>query len=507
MRRRPTATLLLVVALLATACGARLTDDQREFALQGVGSEATGTGTGTGAGTAPDPDVADPDGLAADPGDPQVADPDGEEAGADAVEANGEGAAVSADGNGGDGGDGDGEDAGEGQPTDTRSMPPGGNGGATDVGVSEEEIVLANISDISGAVPGLFEPEQLAAQAYVEYFGAAEGTIYGRELSFLPLDSQMSAGANRAASIEACDRAFATVGSMSAFDGGAAPVIDECGIPDIRTAATEPPMQVVGNAFPVEVVKPDMLPIGEYEWIAEQFPSAPQNAAYLYIAGEVTQAFGEKVRQITSEQLGWEWTYVQEIDIAETDYGGFAREMNSRGVEYVTFQGDPSQAARLASAMRQQGFEPDIFHLEANAYTPTYIERAPEAVEGTYITITSVMVEEAMETNEELQRYAQFLQQVAPGEQPTGLGMKSWSAGMLFTELAKQIGPELTREAMLDALAGIEGWDGGGMHPPMDIGAQEPSPCFTIIQVQGGEFQRVHPAEGFDCSSTVARMD
>ncbi len=503
MRRRPTATLLLVVALLATACGARLTDEQREFALRGIGSETTGTGTGAaGDPAAPGADPDDPDAPTADGEGPEVAAPDGTEANGTVAPENGLQAAADDD-TADTGGDADAE--GNGQPTDTRSMPPGGNGGATDVGVTEEEIVLANISDISGAVPGLFEPEQLAAHAYVEYFTAAEGTIYGRELSFLPLDSQMSAGANRAASIEACDRAFAAIGSMSAFDAGAAPVIDECGIPDIRTAATEPPMQRVGNAFPVEVVVPDQLPVGEYQWIQEQFPTAAQNAAYLYIAGEVTQAFSEKVIETTSAHLGWEWTYVQEIDIAETDYAGFAREMDNRGVEYVTFQGDPSQAARLASAMRQQGFEPEIFHLEANAYTPTYIERAPEAVEGTYITITSVMVEEALDTNEELQRYAQFLNQVAPGEQPTNLGMKAWSAGMLFTKLAKEIGPELTREKMLEALAEVEGWDGGGMHPPADVGAQQPNSCFTMIQVQDAEFQRVHPADGFDCSGDVAR--
>ena len=501
MKRWRTVTLLALLGLVA-ACGARLTDEQREFALRGVGAQESAAQPGPGGGPAPtDPVLADA--VAVDAASPDVAVPEDADGGGDASPQAAQ-AAPGGDGEADAGGETD--DGGE-QPTDTRSMPPGGNGGATDTGVSDGEIVLANISDVSGAVPGLFEPEQLAAQAYVEYFTASRGTLFGRQLTYLPMDSQLSAGANRAASIEACERAFAAVGSMSAFDAGGAPVIDECGIPDIRTAATQPPMQVVDSAFPISVTDPDLQPIGEYEWLTENFPSATQNAAYLYIAGEVTAAATAKVRRATTEALGWEWTYVQEIDIAETDYGGFAREMNSRGVEYVTFQGDPSQAARLASAMRQQGFEPDIFHLEANAYTPTYIERAPEAVEGTYITITSVMVEEAMETNEELQRYAQFLQQVAPGEQPTGLGMKSWSAGMLFTELAKQIGPELTREAMLDALAGIEGWDGGGMHPPMDIGAQEPSPCFTIIQVQGGEFQRVHPAEGFDCSSTVARMD
>ena len=496
MKRWRTVTLLALLGLVA-ACGARLTDEQREFALRGVGAQESAAQPGPGGGPAPtDPVLADA--VAVDAASPDVAVPEDADGGGDASPQAAQ-AAPGGDGEADAGGETD--DGGE-QPTDTRSMPPGGNGGATDTGVSDGEIVLANISDVSGAVPGLFEPEQLAAQAYVEYFTASRGTLFGRQLTYLPMDSQLSAGANRAASIEACERAFAAVGSMSAFDAGGAPVIDECGIPDIRTAATQPPMQVVDSAFPISVTDPDLQPIGEYEWLTENFPSATQNAAYLYIAGEVTAAATAKVRRATTEALGWEWTYVQEIDIAETDYGGFAREMDNRGVEYVTFQGAESQAARLAQAMRQQGFEPAIYHLQANAYTPTLIERAPEAIEGTYITIPSVMVEEAGD-HEELQRYAQFLQQVAPGERPTSLGMYSWSAAKLFVEIAERVGPELTREAVIEELRQVEGWDGGGLHPPIDVGDKRPAGCQIIVQVQDGEFTRVYPDAGFHCGSIV----
>ena len=497
--RHPRTILLLVLLLLVTACGARLTDEQREFALRGPVTDPAGSAAPDTGADGSTPLAVEAEEVREEAADAEVAAPESD---ASEARAQGDGPGPTASEAPASNDAGDDADA---RPTDTRAMPPGGNGGATDIGVSETEIVLANVSDVSGAVPGLFEPEQLAAQAYVAYFTASEGTLFGRQLTYLPMDSQLSTGANRAASIEACDRAFAAVGSMSAFDAGGAPVIDECGIPDIRTAATQPPMQRVDNAFPVEVVVPDRQPLGEYEWVSEQFPSAVQNAAYLYIAGEVTAAATAKVREATSRELGWEWTYVQEIDIAETDYGGFAREMANRGVEYVTFQGDGSQAARLAQAMRQQGFEPAIYHLQSNTYNPTLIERAPEAIEGTYITISTVLVEEA-DDNEELQRYAQFLQQVAPGERPTSLGMKSWSAAKLFVELAKEIGPELTREKMLAALAEVDAWDGGGLHAPTNIGAQEANSCFTIVQVQGGEFTRVYPSQGQDCDGSIARM-
>jgi hypothetical protein len=108
---------------------------------------------------------------------------------------------------------------------------------------------VSNVSDVSGAVPGLFEDAQLAAKAYVAYFTAKEGTIYGASSSCSPSTRGSTPGPPEAPSIQACDQSFASVGSVSAFDQGAAPVIRDCGIPDLRGLSTTNPMKVVPNAF------------------------------------------------------------------------------------------------------------------------------------------------------------------------------------------------------------------------------------------------------------------
>lgn len=501
-RRPPTATLLLVLVLLSAACGARLTDEQRDFALTGPDQPAQlgePAGEPLAEGAPPEEPAAeedDEDQEAAPVADGQAPTPqgardadDGQEPAADAQSAPDDAAQD--------------DDEPDEQPVDTRAMPPEGNGGATDVGVTEDEIVLGNVSDISGAVPGLFESEQLAAQAYLEYFRQTEGTVYGREISYLPLDSQLSAGGNRAASIEACENAFANVGSMSAFDGGGAPVIEECGIPDLRAAAAEPAMQTVDNAHPIAIAQPDKLPLGEFEWVTENYPEATKRAAYLHTAADSAAAYTAKIREATARDLGWEWVYVQEIAVEETNFASFVHEMEERGVRYVAFQGQYQSATRLARAMRQQNFEPDIYHLDAASYVQQLLADGGEAIEGTVVTIMSVPVEEA-EQHEELQLYRRALQQIAPGEEPTMLGMHSWSAAKLAVEVAKEVGPELTRGAFLEELRQVEDWDGGGVHPPADVGAQEPRSCFINVVVRDGRFQRLHPDSGFDCDGSVA---
>src|SRR5690349_13290295 len=83
-----------------------------------------------------------------------------------------------------------------------------GKGGACDgfknqTGITDDTITLANASDISGPVPGLFESAQQGAQAYVEYFNSTSD-ICGRKLKLILLDSKSDAAGDQAAYTRAC---------------------------------------------------------------------------------------------------------------------------------------------------------------------------------------------------------------------------------------------------------------------------------------------------------------
>ena len=105
-------------------------------------------------------------------------------------------------------------------------------------GITNSTITLANVADISGPVPGLFQGAQQAMKAYVAYFNSSS-SICGRKLSVESLDSQTSSGGDQQAATTACSNAFAMVGSMGAFDDGGAATVTQCGIPDLRAASTE----------------------------------------------------------------------------------------------------------------------------------------------------------------------------------------------------------------------------------------------------------------------------
>lgn len=470
---------LLGVSLLSTACGARLTDEQRTDALR--------SGVSSISGVADDGTTTLADGTVVDASDPGAV-PDG----LDTAAGGGSGAPVGGLATAAPGASGA---TASGASADTRAAPAGGNGGATDIGVTADKIVISNVSDISGAVPGLFKDAQDAVKAYVRYFAATEGTIYGRRLELLPLDSRLDTGANRSASLQACNESFAGAGSVSAFDQGGAPVIAECGLPDVRGLATTDQMKAVPSVFPINAAGTGgARNMGVYGYPAQAFPDAVKKAAFLFIDGEVTRDLAEQDIEGAEASLGYDFIYQQAIGLSETNYSPFVQQMKSKGVRYVTFVGAYQQAASLAKTMRQQGFTPDVYAPTVTSYTPEYIKFGGAAVEGSYVAVSPSLIEE-IAGNRELQLYAQFLQQVDPGAMPTGIGQYAWAAARLFVEKAKEIGPNLTRKALLSKLPSVHSYTGGGLFPPEDVGGRVITDCTQFVQVRNGKFVRVEPTQ------------
>jgi ABC-type branched-subunit amino acid transport system substrate-binding protein len=497
---------LAVGALLLTACGSRVSDEERQFVLNSMAAGGSG-GSGGGALAEDDP-FAVGDGFDESFELPEVGEadalPDGEEPEA----ATGDGATEGGSGGnggeatGGEGGGGDGGARGAGR--DTRAAPPGGNGGATDVGVTEDRIVVANVADISGAVPGLFEDAQKGAAAYVAFFTGTEGTVFGRRLEFLPLDSRLDSGQARQHYLRACEQAFAAVGSMSAFEEGAAGPVESCGIPDLRSVVTSRQMQNVDNAFGMEVQQEGVVLGAAWRHWANREPDAIKRAAYLWIENETTR-FQTRQNIAATRTIGYEWVVDQAVGIAETNYDGFVLDMQRRDVDFVTFQGDYSQAVRLANAMRRQNFWPSVYALQPNTYTPKLLEAGGAAIEGTEVYISTAPVEE-IGGNEEMQTYRQWLRQVDPRAEPSYLGIYGWSAMKMFVESLKAVGPELTREALLEEVRSVRDWDGNGLHAPQHVGPKEVNDCTLILQVRDNRFRRLEPSSsGFRCEDGILR--
>ncbi len=463
MKRDLRALIAIVAALsLFAACGSRLTEDERNVAIGvltgGSSAAATDTGdTGTSGGTI---DTSD-------------------------------GGVASGGGGTETGGDGGGTTA-------ASSCAKASKG--TDTGVTASQIKLATLADISGVQPGLFQSAHQAARAAGAYINSTGG-ICGRQVEVLPLDSKTDAGGNRSAMLEACDSAFAVVGSMSAFDEGSAQPGQECGIPDITAITTNLAKYRATNVFPVYPQGPNSSTTSA-RYIAKRFPDVIKNAAILWLNQAVTKSNADNRKKVW-QSVGYKFVYEAEVQVLEANYTRFVSEMENRGVQYVTMVADYQNIVRLQKTMRQQGFIPKVRDWDSVAYDRDYLADR-QAVEGSFIFINTAMIEEAS-ANAEMKLYTDWLQRASPGAVPDYFGLHAWSAYRLFQKLASDIGRDLTRKKLLDALKATKEWGANGLHGPHQIGAKVPTSCNLYVEVKGGKFQRMAPASGFDCSGNIFR--
>jgi hypothetical protein len=98
-----------------------------------------------------------------------------------------------------------------------------------------------------------------------------------------------------------------------------------------------------------------------------------------------------------------------------------------------------------------------------------------------------------------IQQYIDVVE--ASGGEVNQLGEQAASAFLLWATAAKACGSELTRACVLDQLAQVEDWTGGGLHAPGDPGQNMPTECGLVLKLEGTSFERVSPAEPgtFDC--------
>ncbi len=449
--------LVAVLGLVATACGARLTDEQRQA---GIGSLAGGTATGPGS------DLGDPGSDLGDPGS-DLGDP--------------------------------GSDLGSG--TDLGG-PAGGaqDAGpltASDVGVTPTKITIATIADISGVQPGLFKSAHQAMQALAAMVNA-EGGILGRELEVMYLDSKVDAGATRNAVLEACDKAFALVGNMSAFENGGAKAVDDCGIPDMSAITVTPERHNADMAYPIFPNGGGAFIQASARMMKEQHPDTIEKAAQLWLNTSTTRTNASNKRN-AYEDVGFDFVYTAETQVVEANYSPFVQKMKDAGVEFVTMLSDFQSIVRLLKAMDKQSFRPEVMEWDSVVYSPKFLEEAQGTAEGSLVYLNSAMVEE-IDQNPEMQLYAQWLSRVAPGVQPDYFGLYAWSAGRLFVELALTIGADLTRDALIGELKKVTSWDGNGLHAPHNVGGKVPSKCIMYVRVENDRFVRHFPAKGFACN-------
>ena len=373
--------------------------------------------------------------------------------------------------------------------------PPGPVEGVE--GVSQDTIEIAVISDKAGQIKVPTASIEESMKAFVEWCNGFGG-INGRTLELTAIDSKLFS--HLEATNEACNAGvFALVGSGSVTDNQGAQAMVDCDLIEVP-AYTATAAKGLSDRLVAPLPNPsDHYNIGPALWVASEHPDAIKKAAIIAGGIDTATVQADRIKE-AYEAAGFEFVYEKTTEVVQENYLAEAKAMADAGVEYVNFVNSTPEAVKFLRDMDQQNFQPEVIDFGQQYYDPEMLA-AGAAAEGMQVLLNTVPFEEADESDA-LTAYLAAYDEVGSDIEPTSLGVQAFSAGLLFATAVKELGDDITRENVLDQLHTITEWDGGGLHMVSDPGDNLANPCFMYSVVQDGAFVRLHPTEPltFDCN-------
>lgn len=373
-----------------------------------------------------------------------------------------------------------------------------------------DKIVLATASDRGAEIaPGLTKEMYDAAVAFASWCNE-QGGIAGLPIDVLDADGKLFMVPN--AMEKVCAEAFAMVGGGWAFDDQEFPEFHDCGMIDIA-AYTVSTAKAMSNGMAQPLPNPvDQRNVGWFVWAKETNPQAMQRFATLYpeipSTKVVESAYVEELEKLDGvevvDRIGYNAA-------GEASWAPFVQRLKDANATAIAFVGSPEQFMPFMGAVRELGYEPGLVLQEANNYSEQLL--ATDYAEGVLVRSNIVPFEEA-DRVKAIADYLSIMKKYNPDGKVASLGVTTMSSYLLFATAANSClasnGNVLERECVLQAVADIKGWTGGGLHAPSDPGTNTPSACTLILQIKNGAFTRLFPelggadddGNGFACDSS-----
>lgn len=491
MRRSLLPPVVLLSVLAMTACGVRVDDSLRQQAA----AAQLGGGNGGGAQVG-----ADGEPLVGADGEPLTGDAGTGDAGTGTTGSTGSGTGSTGSGTGSTGSGPGTTGGGAAAPA-----PAGGNGGATDVGVTATQITIGTVADLSGPVPGLFQGAVIGTQAYVAKINS-EGGIFGRKLKVAVGDGQLDCGQNRAQHEALSKKAFAFVGSFSLNDDCGTEAIASKGVPDVHNALGQKTLQSKNN-YSVQPLPPGWR-TGPLQYFKKKFPDRWTKIGSIYANVGGAGATWLKGTKPAIESTGGKVLYDRAFGPTDTDFTADIVRMRNDGVQLIYISAsDAPTFARIVKAAKQQNVDWPII-AGGIAYDEGFLKQAGadgDGVLGDQLYSQFFNADDASSIPA-VKEFQTWTGRVAPGKKRDLFAAFGWGSAQLFVEALKKAGPKADRKTLLAELAKITKFDASGLLAPSNPAGKQPPTCYVLNMVKGGKWVRVDtPPNAYRCDGTFFR--
>lgn len=391
---------------------------------------------------------------------------------------------------------------------------------ATEVGVTETEITIEVMADTGSALaPGLFQGNIDGVNAWAKYVNA-NGGVGCRQVKVKTWDSKLDPTETKNGLIDACKNAVAMVGSNALFNPDTSP-LRECtdkagkatGLPDLAALANDINQQCNKTTYMIQAVaepctattgvRPLKAMVGPTKWYAKNVE--PNLHGLFLVPGDLPTTVQSATYQITGQaSAGVKWDATPKVSGRDEQaaYTPRIQAAKAANATYMYMGSNDLAMIKLRKEAKAQGLNTvKVWACSLACYTKAFLSTGGADVEGTYVWMQFLPFEEAG-SNAELDAYLAGV----GADKADSFGAQAWQSGTLFKQvvdnIVKKSGPNaITREAIIAELKATKDFTANGWAGAKDLKGF--SPCFVIMQVKSGKFERVYPAEKgkFDCDA------
>ena len=328
----------------------------------------------------------------------------------------------------------------------------------------------------------------------------AQGGINGRQIVGDYYDAAVTNIGN--VMTQACKKDFMLVGEGFALDGVSEGTRLGCNLAAVPGFTVSP---VVANAYEMYQASPNPAnasPVSSAYEATKLFGKAKTQAAGEYNSTLSTQqaSMAKAVQAYTT--TGWKFINCpfQVNYNGEANYTPFVQKLQSCGVKVVYNDSTPGPTLYGAlQAENQIGYNP-IWVEDAGAYTSAFAKWNTSGLANNVYVRESYEPLEAAKVVPAVAKYLSILKKY--GGLTSQLGEQSTSNFLLWATEAKACGSTLTRQCMINHLAKVTNWTGGGLNASGNPSKNTPPTCGLLMKLSGTKWVQAYPKKlgAFDCS-------
>ena len=355
------------------------------------------------------------------------------------------------------------------------AAPAGGNGGATDVGVTATSIKIGGTFFNGGYLDKYSQVAEQAASAYFKYVND-RGGVYGRKIEYTPCDTAGTADGTQGCvrKLANDDKVFAMGPSLD-FNLDTVPkFLAEKGLPWVGTSGLYPEEHSSPLMFPSQIPGAD---IGIHIATFAHKTLGAATVGVSYLTDGAGPSCTESIKR-GADRLGYKVVATVENSQTQGDMTQQVLKMKQANPDTVLFCNDPINNVKFIQAAGRVGYKPPKGWIGGFAA----VEDVPRGMGAAGVGFYGLATFDFFGGNSPgVAQYRQITQRYFPSMFHHFFTQAAFVGARALVDAITKAGPQLTRQGLLAALASMTDFDSGmGLH--FDFSKKTPRASGLMIQ-------------------------